>query len=873
MDQATQVKKRRVIFNTVFFKIASMVAVGGAIFGLAVSVLSYRVSNAIVDDTMAHQASEMTEFTGAVLQGSFQMRNARGIEKRILDLVEDEASETLYGLALSDRGKVLTEAGTEGFDNAELLALAQTALERGEVVASQNGLLRAHPVKTGTGKVLGVLALAWTAEHLHEQVAGQQLVALALSAGVLLLSLLGMVLGVRLIVTKPLAGLGQAIERVSAEDYDIDVAGRHRGDEFGMIAQTLQDFSQQMALGVVQAQENKFRGTAFEGSSACIMMADANMLITSVNPALIDALNTHIEDFRQFGDDFDPANVVGTNMDFYNEPDMRAQVRSMLQDPANLPYHASIAIGESRFNLDISMVTDDAGDTMGYVVEWTDVTAQYLNEAILKAIDTNQVKAEFQMTGELINSNPNFCVMMGEEEGRLKGRTSDALFNFDEDMARERGAVFDRLNKGESVYGRFELPRTNGEMVIVDGGFSPVIDANGRALRIVLIGNDVTETRRAIEQAEATRLEVERAQNKVVDALRVGLESLSDGDLTTKIDEAFGADYDQLRLDFNDAVDRLLGAMQGVVENADLINGEASEISNAADDLSQRTEKQAATLEETASALDELTSSVRSAADGAAHANAVVETARQNAEASGAVVREAVGAMGEIENSSKQISKITNVIDDIAFQTNLLALNAGVEAARAGEAGRGFAVVASEVRALAQRSSDAASEIKEQISASGAQVKRGAALVDQAGSALEGIVESVSEISRNVSEIAVSSREQSAGLAEINAAVNQLDQVTQQNAAMFEETTAASHALTREADSLTQTMARFKTGAAAPNSATIVAPDVFSTRRGPMPAATEPVQSSPAVSHTSATATAPAMQPVEEGFEDDWDDF
>jgi methyl-accepting chemotaxis protein len=249
--------------------------------------------------------------------------------------------------------------------------------------------------------------------------------------------------------------------------------------------------------------------------------------------------------------------------------------------------------------------------------------------------------------------------------------------------------------------------------------------------------------------------------------------------------------------------------MRGVIENADLIQGEASEISSAADDLSARTERQAATLEQTASALDELTSSVKSAAEGAAHANSLVDTARENAEASGDVVREAVDAMGEIEASSQQISKITGVIDEIAFQTNLLALNAGVEAARAGEAGRGFAVVASEVRALAQRSSDAAKEIAGLISSSSTHVKRGVGLVGQAGDALGGIEKSVADIHNFVAEIAVSARQQSSGLAEINIAVTKLDQVTQQNAAMFEQTTAASHSLTQEAETLSATVAQF----------------------------------------------------------------
>jgi methyl-accepting chemotaxis protein len=369
---------------------------------------------------------------------------------------------------------------------------------------------------------------------------------------------------------------------------------------------------------------------------------------------------------------------------------------------------------------------------------------------------------------------------------------------------------------------------------VIEGSFTPVLDKAGRLIRTVLIGNDVSEARRQLEQAEAERQRQAQAQTRVVDALRNGLGSLAEGNLSQRIDDAFPQDYEQLRKDFNDAVDRLRDAMRGVVENADLIRGEAAEISNAADDLSVRTERQAATLEQTASALDELTTSVKSAAEGAAHANDLVGQARRNAEASGEVVRGAVDAMSEIETSSRQISKITDVIDDIAFQTNLLALNAGVEAARAGDAGRGFAVVASEVRALAQRSSQAAREINSLIGASGEQVRRGVDLVDRTGKALTGILENVTEISRNVADITVSSREQSAGLAEVNEAVNQLDQVTQQNAAMFEQTTAASHALTREAETLSSSMARFRTGLPQEPTGQVVEAR-FQTRRDPKP--------------------------------------
>jgi methyl-accepting chemotaxis protein len=259
-------------------------------------------------------------------------------------------------------------------------------------------------------------------------------------------------------------------------------------------------------------------------------------------------------------------------------------------------------------------------------------------------------------------------------------------------------------------------------------------------------------------------------------------------------------------------VDKLQTAMTVIAANALGIRGGGEEISAAADDLSRRTEQQAASLEETAAALDEITATVKKTADGAKAANAVVAAAKGDAEHSGDVVRKAVEAMSAIERSSSQISQIIGVIDEIAFQTNLLALNAGVEAARAGDAGRGFAVVASEVRALAQRSATAAKEIKALISASGQQVAAGVDLVGETGKSLDRIVKQVAEISAVVTEISASAQEQSVGLAQVNTAINQMDQVTQQNAAMVEQSTAASHALSQEAEELARLVAAFKVG-------------------------------------------------------------
>ena len=347
---------------------------------------------------------------------------------------------------------------------------------------------------------------------------------------------------------------------------------------------------------------------------------------------------------------------------------------------------------------------------------------------------------------------------------------------------------------------------------IADGGLDSVIVDLDRSDEVGEIAKSLDALRQKLGVAKAMELERQRqsdVQRTVVDSLSLGLQELSAGNLAQSIDADFGAEYEGLRSDFNQTVDKLNETISMVVETSQSIGARSREISQSSVDLSTRTETQAATLEQTAAALDELTASIRSAAEGAREVENIVRAARGEAEESGKVVQGAVAAMTEIERSSEQISQIIGVIDDIAFQTNLLALNAGVEAARAGDAGRGFAVVASEVRALAQRSSAAAKEIKTLISASTQHVGRGVQQVGRAGEALENIVTRVGHISNLVSNIAASAAEQSTGLAEINIGVTQLDQVTQQNAALVEQSTAASQSMNQEAAGLTELVAQF----------------------------------------------------------------
>lgn len=381
-------------------------------------------------------------------------------------------------------------------------------------------------------------------------------------------------------------------------------------------------------------------------------------------------------------------------------------------------------------------------------------------------------------------------------------------------MIAQNAALTDEKSKAELALLKAEESAQEAMMARADAetALATAEEATRQVSEQAEISRELEAASRAADVREQERHRAqERIQTQVVNALQAGLQRLSSGDLTVNIETKFEADYEQLRLDFNNAVEKLSEAMITVVSSANQIHGSTNDIGRAAEDLAQRTEHQASMLAETSTGLNGLTQSVKVAAKGAEQADTLVSSTVKNAQTRGIVVKEAVVAMGEIEKSSKQISMVVKVIDDIAFQTNLLSLNAGVEAARAGDAGRGFAVVATEVRDLAQRSASSAHEISELISASSLQVEKGASLVGETGNVLDAIVASVSEISDQVSAIAKSAQEQSQGLNEINTAVRDLDNVTQQNAAMFEETTAATVDMQSQVADLARTTSSFVT--------------------------------------------------------------
>ena len=427
----------------------------------------------------------------------------------------------------------------------------------------------------------------------------------------------------------------------------------------------------------------------------------------------------------------------------------------------------------------------------------SDITMQKLESANfsgqIEAIGKSQAVIEFELDGTIINANDNFLSTLGYSLEEIKGKHHSMFVQPDYSTSAEYKQFWQKLNQGQFDSAEYLRIGKFGKEVWIQASYNPIFDMNGNPYKVVKYATDITLRKHAIAE------------------IKDSLISLSEGDLTNRIDAELGEEFSVLGDSMNALLDNLNDMMSTIRDAADHVFHSSRELAVGNGELSQRTESQAASLEETASAMEQLTSTVQQNANNASEATKLSTAAMSKASDGGDVVHNAISAMQAIEKSSKKISDIIGVIDEIAFQTNLLALNAAVEAARAGEQGRGFAVVASEVRNLAQRSASAAKEIKGLINDSVDAVNQGSKLVDDTGKTFNDVISAVQEVVTMISDIDSASREQAVGISEVSNAVSQMDSMTQQNAALVEEATAASRSMEEKAQSLLEQVSNFET--------------------------------------------------------------
>jgi len=633
-----------------------------------------------------------------------------------------------------------------------------------------------------------------------------------------------------------------------------------------------------------------------------VMMADADLNIIYMNDSVEKTMMAAEKDLRTDLPNFNSRELMGQNIDvFHKNPAHQRTMLSKLQ----AVYETRILVGGRTFGLVATPIFSDDKTRLGTVVEWDDMTERLAlektqleiaadNARIKTALD--KVTANVMMADadrNIIYTNDAVIATLRNAQNDI--RTELPNFNVDNLL----GNSIDQFHKNPNHQMQMldRLTNTMSSDIVVGGRHmnlivSPVSDAEGSRLgsvvewtdrtaevqtqiemdKIIAASNDGDLSERIpLEGKEGFFRSMSEGLNSLLDKTAMFVEdmgamfeAMSDGDLTRKVNNEYRGEFEIIANNANNTVLKLTEVMWKIQGASGTVRTSANEVAQGSDDLSRRTESQASSLEETAASMEEITATVKQTSENASQANTLASDAKLTAQTGGAVVNDAVNAMSEILDSSNKINDIIGVIDEIAFQTNLLALNAAVEAARAGEQGRGFAVVAGEVRTLSQRSAAAAKEIKDLIRDSVNKVESGSTLVNQSGKTLAEIVTAVDKVAVMIQDVNNAAIEQNSGISQINQAITQMDEMTQQNAALVEETSAASRSMSEEATSMNNLISFFKLNGQAAAASTVSA-----SMSAP---ASESIQTySPAPATPGPQSGADGVASFSES--DDWEDF
>lgn len=686
-----------------------------------------------------------------------------------------------------------------------------------------------------------------------------------------------------------------AFDEISQNNFDIEF-NTERKDEMGILEAELSKMNVKLQEAAVVAIEASKVKQALDNSSTCFMMSNAQRIIVYMNDAMNNLLKTREAEIRKTLPQFNADKLIGTCIDSLHHDSV--QQHKML-DQLSTPHQIQLELGDHSFKLNINPIIDENANDLGNTLEWFDMTEIFEEERkvvrILEALDSASTNIMISDADRnIIYLNRSVKVMLQDVESDLRkvlphfeaattlGKNMDIFHKDPSHQKQLLGSLSDKFVSEITVGARNFRLTANPITSKNDERIGTVVEWLDRTKEIkaerevaeIVEGSAAGDFTKRINESDKSGFMLTLAQglNQLTSTTETGLNevskvllALSEGDLTKEINNDYKGTFNDLKNYCNTTSSNLANMISKIREASDTINNASTEIAQGNSDLSTRTEQQASSLEETASSMEELTSTVRLNAENANQANTLASQAVQVAGNGGNLIQQVVKTMASINDSSNKISDIIGVIDGIAFQTNILALNAAVEAARAGEQGRGFAVVASEVRTLAQRSANAAKDIKDLISDSVSKVESGNVLVNQSGETMKDIVTSIQGVNDIMSEIAAASAEQSSGIDEVSKAITQMDEMTQQNAALVEEAAAAAESMRTQACDLHERMGSFKVDenqAPAQMNQSRFAPDKLSQQFDELPS----VSTKPA-----AQSNKRAMPAISQ--EDEWESF